>query len=167
MVFQSGALLPWLSTRENIALGLEASNLTSEQKNIEVEKNLSLMKINDLANRYPSHMSGGQRQRVGIARALAINPEVLLLDEPFSSLDEKTSHELHEEIRKIQKEMNISILMTTHKIEEAVTLSDRVIIIVGGKIIKEIGMTIPHPRRNQEVEFMDKVNEIRTILFAS
>ncbi len=167
MVFQNGALLPWRTVSDNIAIALEASGLSGERIKEEVDKYLTMMKLKDFADKYPRNLSGGQRQRVGIARALAVKPELLLLDEPFSSLDEKTSAELHDDLIQICKEMNITVLMVTHQVEEAVSLADRVIVVAGGKILKEIPISIAHPRRDHEMEFMKKVNEIRAVLFVS
>ena len=166
MVFQNGALLPWLTVSQNIALALESLAISNDKIEVEVKKYLTMMKLENFADIYPTNLSGGQRQRVGIARALAVHPELLLLDEPFSALDEKTSAELYEDLLKICKEMNIAVLMTTHKIEEVVTLADRVLVVANGKILKDIVINIPHPRRNSELLFIKSVNEIRTVLFA-
>ena len=166
MVFQNGALLPWLTVSQNIALALESLAISNDKIEVEVKKYLTMMKLENFADIYPTNLSGGQRQRVGIARALAVHPELLLLDEPFSALDEKTSAELYEDLLKICKEMNIAVLMTTHKIEEVVTLADRVLVVANGKILKDIAINIPYPRRNSELLFIKSVNEIRTVLFA-
>lgn len=167
MVFQNGALLPWLSVYENIALALKAIGTPNSEVSNEVMKYISLMKLERHVNSLPTTLSGGQKQRVGMARALAVKPELLLLDEPFSALDEKTASELHSDLLSIQKEMGITILMITHLIEEAVTLADRVLVMNHGIVQKEIRTSIDHPRREHELLFMKAVNEIREVLFTS
>ncbi len=121
MSFQLGALLPWRTARDNVALGLEDKGLSRQilERRIDVE----LARVNMLAykDKYPNELSGGQRQRVGIARALATDPAVLLLDEPFSALDPKTTAELHDDIIEIWRQTKKTIVMVSHLIEEAVS----------------------------------------------
>ncbi len=113
----------------------------------------------------PRELSGGQAQRVGIARALAVDPEVLLLDEPFSALDVKMAHVLHEDLLRIWRETNKTIIMVSHNIEEAVSLADRVLLVREGRIAAEWPITLPYPRREQAAGFMHDVAAIRREFF--
>ncbi len=132
MVFQSGALLPWLTVEENAQFGLKMTkNPLSPAK-----KFLEMLGLESLQNRLPRELSGGQRQRVGIARALAVSPEALLLDEPFSALDATTTEQLHQDLIKIWQETKITILMVSHSLEEAAKLADRVGVMKEGKIVE-------------------------------
>jgi ABC-type nitrate/sulfonate/bicarbonate transport system ATPase subunit len=167
MAFQNGALLPWLSVYDNIALVLKAIHTPKSEIDTEVMKYIGLMKLGRHVHSLPTTLSGGQKQRVGIARALVVKPELLLLDEPFSALDEKTTSDLHSDLLAIQKDMGITIIMITHQIEEAVTLADRVFVMNHGKVQKEVETSIGHPRREHELVFMKTVNEIREVLFTS
>ncbi len=166
MCFQSGALFPWLSVFENVAMGLRQIGVSGEKLTHEVHKYLSMVNITELREKFPSELSGGQKQRVGIARALSVEPEVLLLDEPFSALDEKTTAELHDDMLKIWKETNKTIVMVSHIIEEAVTLGERVILIKEGKVVEDFKITLPYPRREQEADFAHQVMKIRRAFFA-
>jgi len=165
MVFQSGALLPWFTAIENVAMVVEAQSkeLSKKDARIEALKQLNLMGLRDFSGKYPRELSGGQRQRVGIARALAVNTEVLLMDEPFSALDTQTTIELHADLIKIWEETGKTIVMVSHSIEEAVTLANRIIIIENHTIGHSIPISIPRPRHEQSVQFMTEVNKIRTI----
>jgi ABC-type nitrate/sulfonate/bicarbonate transport system ATPase subunit len=165
MVFQSGALFPWLNVYDNVAIGLRAKDLDE----IEVKKisqdNISMMGLSDYIEKFPRELSGGQRQRVGIARALAVNPEVLLLDEPFSALDAKMTEELHQDVLKIWGKTKITIVMVSHSIEEATGLADRVILMKNGSIDQEFKISLPHPRHEQAENFIHEVNDIRRRFF--
>ncbi len=114
--------------------------------------------------KYPRELSGGQKQRVGIARALAINPEVLLLDEPFSALDPRITEELHKDLLAIWKQTKITIVMVSHLIEEAVLLSDRVGIMENGKIKDVVSINLKRPRENTGKEFTEVTSKIKSIL---
>ncbi len=166
MAFQSGALFPWLTVFDNVAMGLRALHTAEATVKREVEKYLELTKLTSFRNEYPAQLSGGQRQRVGIARALAVDPKVLLLDEPFSALDPKTTAELHDDVIEIWQKTQKTILMVSHLIEEAVSLSDRVILMKGGTVEKVFSINFPYPRREQALDFSHKVLEIRKDFFA-
>ena len=122
--------------------------------------------LEHFGDKYPRELSGGQRQRVGIARALAIEPKVLLLDEPFSSLDPRTTEELHKDILKIWKETKITVVMVSHLIEEAVSLADRVVLMKNGAIEEIFSVTLPYPRRESGMAFHELVQKIRAKFFA-
>ena len=165
MSFQSAALLPWLTVFDNVALGLHRRSLAKEKLQRIVERELMRLSMLPFKDRYPAELSGGQRQRAGIARALAVDPRVLLLDEPFSALDPKTTAELHDDIIGIARSMKKTILMVSHLIEEAVSLADRVILMREGMIDSEYDIALSHPRREQGQAFMHEVQKIRREFF--
>lgn len=134
MVFQSYALFPHLNVRDNIGFGLKIANKPKSEINQRVDEMLALIKLEQLGNRFPHQMSGGQQQRVALARAIAVRPQVLLLDEPLSALDAKIRVSLREEIRAIQKRLGITTVYVTHDQEEAMSLSDRVVVMSEGRM---------------------------------
>ena len=134
MVFQAYALFPNMTVADNVAFGLKvAGKPTSEIKSC-VEEMLTLIKLPHLGNRYPFQLSGGQQQRVALARALAIQPRILLLDEPLSALDAKIRVSLREEIREVQRTLGITTVFVTHDQEEALSMSDRVVVMNEGSV---------------------------------
>lgn len=165
MVFQNGTLFPWLSVFDNVALGLRAKKLKEKKVHDESMKYIEMMGLKNFLLKYPRDLSGGQKQRVGIARALAVNPSVLLLDEPFSALDAKTMEELHEDIINIWRETKKTIVMVSHLIEEAVALSDTVILMKNATIDHFFKISLPRPRREQEEKFAREVLKIRKEFF--
>jgi len=164
-VFQFGALFPWLTVFENAALGLRSRNTPENEVEKVVSHELSLMRIAHFRDKYPADLSGGQRQRVGIARALAVNPQVLLLDEPFSALDPATTAELHRDVMQLWREKHITIVLVSHAIEEAVGLADRVFLMRTCAIEHTYAIHLPHPRHEQGAAFMHEINQIRHALF--
>jgi putative spermidine/putrescine transport system ATP-binding protein len=138
MVFQSYALFPNMTVAGNIAYGLKVSGKPSAEIKQRVDEMLALIHMDGFSGRYPSQISGGQQQRVALARALAIRPRVLLLDEPLSALDAKIRVELRQEIRRIQQQLGITTIYVTHDQEEALSISDRIVVMSEGKI-EQIG----------------------------
>lgn len=138
LVFQNYALFPHMSVYDNIAYGLKLRKIGKAQIHTRVQKILNLMKMNDFTHRMPSQLSGGQQQRVSLARALVIEPSVLLFDEPLSNLDAKLRVHMRDEIRKIQKEVGITSLYVTHDQAEAMGLSDRIVVMKDG-VIQQVG----------------------------
>ncbi|MCE1251953.1 MAG: ABC transporter ATP-binding protein [Anaerolineae bacterium] len=134
MVFQSYALFPNMTVADNIGYGLKIAWKPKNEIKTRVEEMLALIHLESYGSRYPGQLSGGQQQRVALARALAMNPQVLLLDEPLSALDAKIRVELRQEIRRIQQKMGITTIYVTHDQEEALSLSDRVVVMSHGKI---------------------------------
>lgn len=165
MSFQLGALLPWLSVYENVAFGLRERHMSEEAIARVVDQQLRMVNMLEFGAKYPADISGGQRQRVGIARALAVDPAVLLLDEPFSALDAKTTAELHDDLIKIWRDTKKTIVMVSHLIEEAVSLADRVILFRDGTIDGIFKIDLPYPRREQAEGFMRDVSRIRREFF--
>ncbi len=126
MVFQDHRLMPWMKVRDNVGIGLK--KLTKEQRKERVEELLALVGLSDFSDSYPKQLSGGMSQRAAIARGLANNPSLLLLDEPFGALDALTKIQLQKELLRIQEKQNTTMLMVTHDIEEAIYLGDRIVV---------------------------------------
>jgi putative spermidine/putrescine transport system ATP-binding protein len=133
MVFQAYALFPNMTVAQNIAFGLKVAGRSKADVDTTVQEMLALIKLEDLGQRYPFQLSGGQQQRVALARALAVKPKLLLLDEPLSALDAKIRVSLREEIRAIQRKLQITTIFVTHDQEEALSMSDRIVVMHKGK----------------------------------
>ncbi len=138
MVFQTYALFPNLTVAENVAFGLKVASRPRAEREARIAEMLELIGLPDLGARYPFQLSGGQQQRVALARALAVRPKVLLLDEPLSALDAKIRVSLREEIRMIQRELGITTIYVTHDQEEALSMSDRIVVMNAG-VVEQIG----------------------------
>ncbi len=165
MVFQDFTLLPWLSVLGNVELGLEARKIPIEECRERALKAIDMVGLDGFESAYPRELSGGMCQRVGIARALAIDPDILFLDEPFSSLDILTADNLKNDILDIWQEgqSNLKcILLVTHSIEEAVRMSDRILVLGGqpSKICSEILVNLPHPRDGMDHEITAVIDEV-------
>ncbi|MDO8582392.1 MAG: ABC transporter ATP-binding protein [bacterium] len=165
MVFQAGALMPWLSALENVAFGLHNKGLSIARIRSTAQKYFKMLGLQGLEEKLPRELSGGERQRVGIARALAVNPHVLLLDEPFSALDPKTTDELHKDIIKIWKETGKTVVMVSHSIEEAVALASMVILVKDRAVKKIFDIDLPRPRHEHALPFMREVRQIKREFF--
>ncbi|WP_312241025.1 ABC transporter ATP-binding protein [Pantoea sp.] len=136
MVFQSYALFPNMTVEKNVAFGLKMQKLPAQQIRERVEEALALVELTDFARRYPQQLSGGQSQRVALARSLVTRPRLLLLDEPLSALDARIRRHLRDQIRRIQQELKLTTLFVTHDQEEALTLSDRIVLMNRGRIVQ-------------------------------
>ena len=147
-VFQDARLLPWQRLSRNVAYGLRGLSLTSEERQARVREVLQLTLIEELAQRWPHQLSGGQLQRAGIARALAVHPKLLLMDEPFSAVDAMTRQKLQDELLAIWQRTHKAIMFVTHDIEEAVYLADRVIVLAGhpAQVRLDQHVDLPRPR---------------------
>lgn len=137
MVFQSYALFPHMTVAENVAYGLTVNGMPKKQATEKAEQGLEMVGLAGFGARLPSELSGGQQQRVAVARAVVLEPEVLLLDEPLSNLDAKLRRHVREEIRKIQQELNLTAVYVTHDQEEAMAVSDRIIVMKNAEIAQE------------------------------
>lgn len=169
MVFQSFALLPWLTVQENVELGLEARAVPAAERRERALRAIDLIGLDGFETAYPKELSGGMRQRVGFARALVVEPDALLMDEPFSALDVLTSENLRGELVRLWSEGDIptrSALIVTHNIEEAIQLADRVIVLDSnpGRIKAELTIDLPQPRDKRSPEFEALVDEVYSIL---
>ena len=158
MVFQDHALFPWIPVEENIIYGLRlaAQKVPEKEARYRVKELLSLIHLGSFAHSPPHELSGGMKQRVAVARALAVKPSILLMDEPFSALDTFTRRELEDEILRIRQELKTTILMVTHNPEEAVYVADRIVILSERPaVVSEIvQINLPHPRSPSNPEFI-------------
>jgi NitT/TauT family transport system ATP-binding protein len=169
IVFQNFALYPWLTVLENVELGLKAKGEPKDTRTQKALRMIDVIGLDGFENAYPKELSGGMRQRVGFARALAVEPELLCMDEPFSALDVLTAENLRFELLDLWLERRIptkSILIVTHGIEEAVTLADRVIVLGRnpGRIRADLPITLPHYRDRKSPEFQALVDQVYKIL---
>lgn len=146
MVFQHAALLPWLTALENVMFGLEMKGMRGEELRDTAQRYLALVGLTNSENRRPYQLSGGMQQRVGIARALAIDPKVLLMDEPFGALDAQTRETLQAELIDIHARTRKTILFVTHDLDEAVLLADRVVVMQHGSLQEIMDVSLPRPR---------------------
>lgn len=147
VVFQSFALFPWKTVLENVAFGPKMRGVSRTQREHIAREFLELAGLSHAANRYPNELSGGMQQRVGVVRALANHPDVLLMDEPFASVDAQTRMTLQEELARIWQERRTTVLFITHDVGEAVFLANRVVVLSKGHVLTEIEIPLPHPRR--------------------
>jgi NitT/TauT family transport system ATP-binding protein len=147
-VFQDAALMPWTSVLDNVLLPLKLAKVSNKFAKIEAKKMLDLVGLTEFENAYPRELSGGMKMRVSLARALVTNPSILLMDEPFGSLDEITRSQLNQDLLNLWKNKNWTVLFVTHNIYEAVYLSERVIVMSSspGRIIADVSIDIPYPR---------------------
>jgi NitT/TauT family transport system ATP-binding protein len=169
MVFQSFALLPWLTVRQNVEIGLEALGVGVDERRQRAERAIDTIGLDDFESAYPKELSGGMRQRVGFARALVVEPDALLMDEPFSALDVLTAQNLRAELLRLWREKDFptkSMLIVTHNIEEAVFLADRIFVLGAnpGRIRTEIGCHFPQPRNRHDESFQALVDQIYTLM---
>lgn len=153
MVFQEKGILPWLTVEENVAFGLSMRHLPKVLIKERTDYFLQKVGLSKFAKMYPKELSGGMKQRVSIARAFANDPEILLMDEPFGALDEQNKYILQEELLAIWAETKKTVLFITHSIDEALYLSDRVLLMSSqpGKIIAEIKIDLPRPRKLEDI----------------
>ena len=169
MVFQSFALYPWLTVAQNVAFGLEALGWASERIGSQVERYISVPGLDGFQEAYPRELSGGMRQRVGLARALAVEPAVLLMDEPFSSLDPLTAESLREEVLQLWRDPQLppdAVLLVSHNIEEAIQLADRVIVLSRrpGQILAQVEVDLPRPRDRKSAAFYDLTDRVYSLI---
>jgi NitT/TauT family transport system ATP-binding protein len=146
VVFQSFALFPWKTVLENVAFGPKMRGLGKAERERIAHEYLALAKLSEAAQRYPNELSGGMQQRVGVVRALANEPDVLLMDEPFASVDAQTRMTLQEELTRIWQEKRPTVIFITHDVGEAVFLADRVVSLSKGRVLEEIAVDLPRPR---------------------
>ncbi|HEY7598554.1 MAG TPA: ABC transporter ATP-binding protein [Candidatus Limnocylindrales bacterium] len=148
LLFQEAALFPWLTAADNVELPLRLAGVPREERRLEARRLLELVDLAAFAEHRPHQLSGGMRQRVALARALAQHADLLLMDEPFGSLDAMTRDLLHDELERIWRETAITVLFVTHDVREAVRLGDRIVILTSrpGRVAAELAVELPRPR---------------------
>ncbi|NHN88505.1 ATP-binding cassette domain-containing protein [Acetobacter sp. LMG 1627] len=169
MVFQSPSLFPWLSVQDNVELVLEAESIPRQDRETRARETLDLIGLGGYENAWPHELSGGLAQRVGLARALAVHPDLLLMDEPFSSLDVLAAENLRTDLVELWCERKLpvkSILMVTHSIEEAVLMCDRILVFTAnpGHVEHEVKVALEHPRLRDDPVFQETVDHIYTLM---
>jgi len=155
MVFQEYSLFPWRTVIDNISFGPEMLGISKEERYRSAEHYLELVNLSQFRDSYPSELSGGMRQRVAVARALAVEPVLLLMDEPFGALDAQTRNMLQKELLDIWEATKKTVIFITHSVDEAVFLADRVIVLTPrpGRICRILDLHLPRPRDRTSVEF--------------
>ncbi len=169
IVFQTFALFPWLTVQQNVELALEARGVPPSARAVRALKLIDLVGLDGFETAYPRELSGGMRQKVGFARALAVEPELLCLDEPFSALDVLSAESLRGELLELWTSNSMptkTILMVTHNIEEAVFMSDRIVIMEKepGRVVADLTVGLPHPRQRKSRAFLSLVDRVYAIL---
>ncbi|NGZ87454.1 ABC transporter ATP-binding protein [Duganella aceris] len=155
MVFQEYALFPWMTVEKNIAFGLEIKGMAQAEIDSKVDQLLAMLSLSDFKNRFPKDLSGGMRQRVAIARVLALDSPIMLMDEPFGALDALTRRNLQDELLRIWAELKKTIIFVTHSIEEAIYLADRIVVMTyrPGTVKRDILVELPRLRDPAAAEF--------------
>ncbi|MDR1833719.1 MAG: ABC transporter ATP-binding protein [Propionibacteriaceae bacterium] len=166
MMFQDANLFPWLTVRGNIELALRLSGIPKPEWDGRVQDLLAMVELPDAGQKRPHQLSGGMRQRVSLARALAQECRILLMDEPFASLDALTRDTLHEEIARVWAQRGLTIVFVTHNVREAARLADRVVIMSPspGRIVDEVPIGLPRPRRLEQPEVAAASGKLRELL---
>jgi len=167
VVFQQYALFPWLTVKKNVMFGLNLKkDLTNEQREEIAMKYIKMVGLEKFVNSYPKELSGGMKQRVAIARAYAVNPSLLLMDEPFGALDAQTRTQLQTELLKTWEEEKKTCFFITHDVEEAILLASRVVVMSArpGRIKEVIDIDIPYPR-NQETKMLPRFTELKNYIW--
>jgi len=166
MVFQDFALMPWQTVFDNVAFGLRLKGISKKSYGDEVQRYIRMVGLEGFENKYPHQLSGGMKQRVGIARAFAVDPEILMLDEPFSAIDEQTREIMQEEVLKIMLNAKKTVIFITHSIDEAVFLSSRILLMTvrPGQITKDLTIDIPYPR-TLEAKLLPEYQNYKSIIW--
>ncbi|MFA5332595.1 MAG: ABC transporter ATP-binding protein [Methanoregula sp.] len=165
-VFQEYSLFPWRNVIDNVAFGLEMKGIPKAERYSSAKRYLDLVNLPQFATCFPSELSGGMRQRVAVARALALDPVLLLMDEPFGALDAQTRNMLQKELLDIWEKTKKTVIFITHSVDEAVYLSDRIIVLSPrpGRICKEIKLSMTRPRDRTSVEFAELRRDILDLI---
>lgn len=164
-VFQAFRLIPWASAQANIEFALQSTPLSRAERSERARHYLDLVGLSRVAASYPAQLSGGMKQRVALARALAGEPRVLLMDEPFASLDAQTRELMQGELLALWRRLTPTVLFVTHSVDEALVLADRVVVMGAGKILETIPIDLPRPRLTPEMRADPRYTDLRTYLW--
>jgi NitT/TauT family transport system ATP-binding protein len=169
MVFQSFALFPWLTVSQNVGFGLEALGWPPDRIRAQTERYITATGLDGFQEAYPRELSGGMRQRVGLARALSVEPSVLLMDEPFSALDPLTAEGLREEVLQLWRDPDLppeAVLLVSHNIEEAIQLADRIIVLSRrpSHVLAEVTVDLPRPRDRKSAAFYELTDKVYSLI---
>ncbi len=169
MVFQNFALFPWLTVEGNVAFGLRARGWAEDRIVAQVERYISVTGLDGFEEAYPRELSSGMRQRVGLARALAVEPSVLLMDEPFSSVDPLTAESLREEVLQLWRDPQLppdAVVLVTHNIEEALLMADRILVLSRrpGRILAGVLVQLPRPRERKSDAFYELMDYVYSLI---
>ncbi|WP_108259837.1 ABC transporter ATP-binding protein [Mangrovicoccus ximenensis] len=166
MVFQQYALFPWYTVEQNVRLGLKVKGLSRAEQAGQAERMLRAVNLWEHRGKFPRELSGGMKQRAAIARTLAIDPDVLLMDEPFGALDEQTRNRLQDELLSIWQRSRRTVVFVTHSVQEAVTLADRVVVMGRdkGRIVADLRIALDRPRDRMGAEFVEAEREVSAAL---
>jgi NitT/TauT family transport system ATP-binding protein len=170
VVFQDYALFPWMTVHDNIAFGLRMRKIPAPEREATVRTQVQLVGLEGFDNHYPHQLSGGMRQRVSIARALAVDPDVLLMDEPFAALDAQNRAAMQEEMGRLlaasQAQARKTMILVTHSIDEAILLSDRIVVLTRrpGRVKANIEVSLPRPRDESEAGYLQLKRRLRDLI---
>ncbi len=170
MVFQDYALFPWMTVEENISFGLEMKKIPSDERKAVIASQIRLVGLEGFEKRFPHQLSGGMKQRVSIARALSVDPEVLLMDEPFAALDAQNRALMQQEMGRLLAEADVesrkTMVLVTHSIEESILLSDRIVVLSSrpGRVKADMIVELPRPRNEDEPEFIALRHSLRDLI---
>jgi len=168
VVFQEYHLFPWLTVEENVGFGLERTDRTAAERERRVDEMLDLVGLAEFRDSYPKSLSGGMKQRVAIARSLAVDPELLLMDEPFGAVDAQTREMLQRELLDVWASTGKTVLFVTHDVAEAVTLADRIVVMAAepGRIAEIVDVDVSRPRERGDPAFGERVARVRDLIGA-
>ncbi|MUW14356.1 ATP-binding cassette domain-containing protein [Halorubrum sp. CBA1125] len=168
VVFQEYHLFPWLTVEENVAFGLDRSDVPASERAARVDEMLDLVGLDGFRDSYPKSLSGGMKQRVAIARSLAVDPELLLMDEPFGAVDAQTREMLQRELLDVWESTGKTVLFVTHDVAEAVTLADRIVVMAAepGRVAEIVEVDVDRPRERGDPAFGDHVSRVRELIGA-
>lgn len=166
VVFQEYALFPWMTARQNVEFGLRAQKVPGSERKRRALRALDRVHLSHAADRYPHELSGGMRQRIAVARSLVVEPQVLLMDEPFAAVDAMTRATLQNDLLQLWKETGVSVLFVTHNIDEALFLAQRIVVMAAhpGTVREDITIDLPYPRQRGSLEFAQHYTHIESTL---
>ncbi len=162
LMLQEAALFPWLTVKSNVTFGLKERGIARTEREKLAQAELKKVRLADSANSYPHQLSGGMQQRVALARALVLRPDIILMDEPFASLDEQTRFQLQQELVELWQDLKMTVVFVTHSIREALLISERILVMAGnpGRIKSEYRINAPYPRKPGQADIVRREEQI-------